>query len=358
MAARSEEKTEPATGREPTARRPRKPSMYDVAAIAGVSHQTVSRVVNNHPDIRPSTRQRVLEAMKEVRYTPNSIARALATNQTKRIGVLVDSPVEFGPNSTLRGVELAARAVGYSVDAVSVSGAPDFGPAAGVKHLLIQGAEALCVIAPRISSLVSVGSAADDLPVVVVAAEPVPGRLTAAVDQRAGTRLAVEHLIQLGHREIRHVAGPRDWLEAGAREAEWREVLREVGLPVREPAVGDWSADYGYYYGSQSEGIADATAIFAANDQMALGLLHGLHSRGLRVPEDISVVGFDDIPESCHFLPPLTTVRQDFHALGTLSMKLLLSALHGEAPVAEMISPGFVLRESTAPPRETSVHRA
>jgi len=335
------------TGRMPK----RKPSMYDVAALAGVSHQTVSRVLNNHPSIRESTRERVLKAIEEIKYTPNSIARALATNRTHRMGVLVDTPVHYGPNSTLRGFEEAARAAGYAVDAITVSGAKDGDAAAAVEHLLLNGVEALCLVAPRLSSMEQVGEATRDLPVVVVAAEPAPGRLTAAVDQRAGTRMAVGHLIALGHREIRHLAGPRDWLDARAREAEWREVLTSAGLPVREPVEGDWTADFGYDYAIGSDEIAGATAIFAANDQMALGVLHGLYARGVAVPGDISVVGFDDIPESRHFLPPLTTVRQDFHALGTLSVALLTAALRGDqSPHVDLIAPELVVRESTAPP--------
>lgn len=330
----------------------RKPSMYDVAALAGVSHQTVSRVLNDHPSIRESTRERVLQAISEINYTPNAIARALATNRTHRMGVLVDTPVHYGPNSTLRGFEEAARAAGYAVDAITLSGVKDTGAGEAVEHLVLSGAEALCVVAPRLSSMESVGAATRDLPVVVVAAEPVPGKLTAAVDQRAGTRMLVEHLVGLGHREIRHLSGPRDWLDARAREAAWRGVLAEAGLPVREPVEGDWTADFGYHYASQSDEVDGATAIFAANDQMALGVLHGLHARGLRVPEEISVVGFDDIPESRHFLPPLTTVRQDFHALGALSVALLVAALRGAVPPpADPIAPELVLRESTAPPR-------
>ncbi len=328
--------------------RQRKPSMYDVAALAGVSHQTVSRVLNNHPSIRESTRARVLEAIQEINYTPNSIARALATNRSHRLGALVDNPIHYGPNATLWGFEEAARAEGYSVDAIS--SAADGSPTAGVEQLLLQGVEALCVIAHRESSLEEIRGMGD-LPVLVVTSGTAPNRLTAAVDQRAGTRLAVDHLLALGHRDILHLAGPADGLDALARRDAWQERLTEEGLSVREPVVGDWTADFGYHYASQAPELDEATAIFVANDQMALGLLHGLHARGLRVPQDISVVGFDDIPESAHFLPPLTTVRQDFRALGRLSVSLLLGGLRGEAAVrAEPIAPELVVRESTTTP--------
>lgn len=327
----------------------RKPSMYDVAALAGVSHQTVSRVLNNHPSIRESTRSRVLQAIEEINYTPNSIARALATNRSHRLGALVDNPVHYGPNATLWGFEEAARAEGYSVDAIS--SAADGSPTAGVEQLLLQGVEALCVIAHRASSLESIRGMGD-LPVLVVTSGAAPNRLTAAVDQRAGSRLAVGHLLALGHREILHLAGPADGLDALARRDAWQERLAEEGLAVPEPVVGDWTADFGYHYASQAPELEGATAIFVANDQMALGVLHGLHARGLRVPQDISVVGFDDIPESPHFLPPLTTVRQDFHALGRLGVTLITAALRGDqVPHNDLIAPELVIRESTAPPR-------
>lgn len=329
--------------------RPRKPSMYDVAALAGVSHQTVSRVLNNHPSIREATREKVLRAIDEVKYTPNAMARALATNRTHRIGVLIDGAAHYGPNTALRGFEEAARAEGYSVDAVSVAESAD--PVAAVEQLLLQGAEALCVIAPRIRSLESVREVLPGLPVLVVTAGSMPDRLTAAIDQRAGARLAVEHLLALGHREILHLAGPSDWLDALARREAWQQRLAAEGLVARDPVIGDWTADFGYDYARSSSEFDHATAIFVANDQMALGLLHGLSDRGLRVPEDLSVVGFDDSPESRHFLPPLTTVRQDFHALGALSVTQLIAALRGQPdPQADLIPAELVVRLSTATP--------
>src|SRR5690606_19327251 len=138
---------------------------------------------------------------------------------------------------------------------------------------------------------------------------------TVSVDQRAGSAMAVRHLIELDHRHILHLAGPLDWFDARARADAWREALREAGLPLREPEIGDWSSDSGYAYGRSVE-LGEATAIFASNDQMALGVVHGLAERGIRVPDDVSVIGFDDLPDARHFLPPLTTVRQDFDELG------------------------------------------
>ena len=326
--------------------------MRQVALLAGVSHQTVSRVINGHPNISDETRQRVLRVIETLNYRPNSAARALASRRSNRIGVLVDSASQYGPNSTLRAVEDVARAMGFSVASVTLSEDRSISAHEAVEHLMAQGVDALCVIAPRSSSVDLLREVTDGLPTLVVKAEPDESFLTVSVDQRAGARLAVGHLIELGHRDIRHVAGPLDWLDARGRELGWRERLGEAGLETREPVVGDWTADFGYSFARGLDGRPGFTAVFAANDQMALGMLHGFAASGVRVPEDVSVVGYDDIPEARHFLPPLTTIRQDFHAVGRRSIENLLAAVQGgDAPRWSLIEPELIVRESTAPPR-------
>lgn len=328
-----------------------RPSIYDVARLAGVSHMTVSRVLNDHPNIRESTRERVLRAIEETNYTRSSIARALATRRAMRIGVLVDSPVQWGPNSTLRAFEAAARDAGYAISAFSISDDGDSQIDAGVGELVTQGVDALCVIAPRASSLAVLHKQSTGLPTLLIKAESEPGMHTAAVDQHAGAMAAVMHLIELGHRSIAHLAGPLDWFDARARQQGWRDALADAGLEEGPRAVGDWTSDYGYAFGRILD-LGDATAVFVANDQMALGLVHGLSERGVRVPEDISVVGFDDLPDARHFLPPLTTVRQDFAALGALAMKLVVQAIEGDNVTEhhDLIEPRLIVRASTAAP--------
>ncbi len=326
------------------------PSMREVAALAGVSHQTVSRVINGHANIRPQTRERVLRVIEEVGYRPNSAARALATRRTKRIGVVVDSAIKFGPNATLRGVEESARAAGYSVSSVTVGEDRSVSANAAVDHLLAQGIDAVCIIAPRSSSVDLIRTRISTLPAIAVTSNPETELLTASVDQLLGAKLAVEHLVGLGHRDIAHVAGPMDWLDAQGRARGWRAVLDDAGLTVRDPLVGDWTADSGYALATSAEWPTSVTAVFCANDQMALGLLHGLAEKGVRVPDDISIVGFDDLPEARHFTPPLTTVRQDFHRLGQRTVDALVAAIEGrEAPQRTLIDPELVVRNSTAP---------
>lgn len=325
-----------------------KPSIYDVAALAGVSHQTVSRVINGRPNIKASTREKVEAAMSEIDYIPSSIARALATNRSRRIGVIVDSPMEFGPGSTMRGIEQAAVAAGYAVAAATVDDDVD----AAYEHLKLQGVEALCVIAPRYSTIPSLREIGRGLPTILLKAEPEDDLLTAAVDQYAGAVHAVDHLLELGHRRILHLAGPTDWADARVRGRAFSDRLGAEGLPLLPELIGDWSSDSGYEIGRTAPELADVTAVFVGNDQMALGLIHGLRTRGIRVPEDVSVVGFDDLPDARHFLPPLTTVRQDFAELGRVAIRTLLARLEGDPDVAStMLEPELIARESTAAAR-------
>lgn len=326
-----------------------RPSIYDVAKQAGVSHMTVSRVLNGHPNIRESTRERVLRVIDEMNYTRSSIARALATRRAMRIGVLVDGPVQYGPNSTLRALESAARDAGYAISAFSISDDEDSQLDAGVVELVTQGVDALCVIAPRESSLDLLRQQSTGLPTIVVKAEPDAVWHTAAVDQRAGAMLAVTHLMELGHRTIAHLSGPQDWYDARERAQGWRDALASGGLAEGPSTEGDWTSDCGYEFGRAAD-LGGITAIFAGNDQMALGIVHGLAERGIRVPDDISVVGFDDLPDARHFLPPLTTIRQDFAALGRLALQLVIAAIEGEddGPQHDVIEPTLILRSSTA----------
>lgn len=329
-------------------RGPQKPSIYDVARAAGVSHMTVSRVLNGHPNIRESTRSRVLTAIDEMQYTRSSIARALATNRTMRIGVLVDSPVQWGPNSTLRAIESAARARHYSVSSFATSDEDAETIAAGIADLVAQGIDALCVIAPRSSALELFREHGSNMPTLVIKAEPDPHLHTVGVDQYAGARMAVRHLIDLGHREIAHASGPLDWYDARARSHGWRDELRAAGLREGRLVQGDWTSDTGYEIGLSGQ-LDGSTAVFAGNDQTALGLVHAFTDRGIRVPDDVSIIGFDDLPETRHFLPPLTTVRQDFTALGALALRLLMAAIDGEdTPQHELIAPHLIIRDSTS----------
>ena len=336
-----------------TAEHPRAASMRDVAQLAGVSHQTVSRVINSHPSIRDSTRQRVLDAMDQLHYRPNRAARALVTARSRTIGVLSTSAASlYGPVSSINAIQDAGRAAGYYV---AVAQLPDLGEeaiAAGLDHLLSQSVEGVIVIAPQGVVLEQLETARLDVPSVTLqgGATAVARELT--VDQVAGARAATRHLVNLGHRRIAHISGPLAWSEAQARVQGCRAELAEAGLD--EPVVleGDWTAESGYRQGLDLLRRGGITAVFTSNDQMALGLYHAAYELGLRIPEELSVVGFDDTPEAAHYWPPLTTVLQDFDELGRRSVESLVAEIEGGAePSVVSLTPQLIVRGSTGTPR-------
>jgi DNA-binding LacI/PurR family transcriptional regulator len=322
--------------------------MYDVAARAGVSHQTVSRVVNGFDGIRPETRDRVLAAIVELGYRRNLAARSLATRRSHAIGVLAPSVIDYGPTSTVQGIEVAARASGYHSLVTTVADDRD-SIVSGLEFLLDQAIEALVVIAPQNRVLEALRELDITLPIATLQAVELGSGTAVSVDQSSGARLVMAHLLGLGHRRIQHVSGPLELIEAQARRSSYEEALAAAGLPVPEVIVGDWTAESGYRAASRL--APDTTAVFSANDQMALGLIHGLAELGRRVPHDVSVAGFDDVPEARFYLPALTTVRQDFEQIGRVAVESLIRQIEGGP--AEHIAPleaQLIVRDSTAPP--------
>ena len=326
--------------------------MSDVAAVAGVSHQTVSRVLNGHPSVRPETRQRVLDAIVALGYRRNTAARALVTRRTGTIGIVASGSALFGPTSTLIAVESAARDAGMFVSVATVAQWEAQGIHEVLEHFMSQGVEGVVVIAAHDEAIVAVQAFDAPIPVVMVGPKNLPGRLrSVAVDQYAGARLATRHLLDLGHTQVSHLAGPVDWLDARARIRGWQDELGAAGITAGDPIEGDWTAGRGYEVGLELLDGVLPTAVFAANDQLALGLLRAFAEAGVRVPGDVSVVGFDDVDGSAHFFPPLTTVRQEFGALGRRCMQLLLGAIAGDAVQPELIEPRLVVRTSSGAPR-------
>jgi len=327
--------------------------MADVAARAGVSLQTVSRVVNGHHAVRADTRERVELAIADLGYRVNTAARALVTRSTRTVGVVGVSTAEFGPTSALHGLEAAARAAGYATSVVLLPDVDRAAVRAAVDNLRDLGVDGLVVIAPDDAAVGALEALEASVPVVTLEAPldaPVGGALpSASVDQERGARLAVRHLLDLGHATVHHLTGPGDWLEARSREAGWRAELEQAGARVPEPVRGDWSAASGH---RAAQRLVDdgATAVLTGNDQAAIGLIGALWQRGLTVPGDVSVVGFDDVPEAPYLVPPLTTVRQDFEALGRRCLDVLLARLRGEEPDVQRVEPSLVVRSSTGPP--------
>jgi DNA-binding LacI/PurR family transcriptional regulator len=338
----------------------RTPVMADVARLAGVSHQTVSRVINGHPSLRPATRERVEEAIRQLGYRPNTVARALVTRRSATIGVIATNGGLWGPSTVHRTIQAAARESGYYVSSVNLLDVTREDLAAAVEHLRDHHVEGIVMIVANDEALdIARHQETGGLPVVVVEGDLSRAPWTVGVDQVAGARMATQHLLSLGHSTVMHVGGPQHWVEARARLAGWHSAIHEAGLQPLEPLLGDWTAASGYAAGRGLAARPDVTAVFVANDHMAIGVLRALHEAGRSVPRDFSVVGFDDIPESGFFIPPLTTVRQDFTAVGRLAIDTLRLAMRKESAEADrslasgrgrLIHPHLVMRASTAPP--------
>jgi DNA-binding LacI/PurR family transcriptional regulator len=332
--------------------------MADVAQVAGVSHQTVSRVLNDHPAVRQETRERVLAAITTLGYRRNSAARALVTKRSETIGVLSFDTTLFGPASTLYGIEQAAHLAGYYVSVASNKTISRATVLDGLQRLAQQSVEGFIVIAPQREAFAAVAELPRDVPVVVVEGRTASWAPVVSVDQIQGGRLATEHLLAQGAKNVWHISGPPDWLEAEGREIGWRAVLTEANITPPPVLRGDWTAGSGYAAGQKlarrhfdPHGAVDA--VFVGNDQMALGTLRAFHEAGVRVPSDVLVVGFDDVPEAAFFTPPLTTVRQDFAAVGRLCIELLLRRIDGDTSpdVRSIVEPELIIRQSSK--RET-----
>lgn len=322
--------------------------MSDVAKLAGVSHQTVSRVLHDSPNVREETRERVLAAIRQLDYRPNSLARALATGRSKMLGVVASDTTQYGPASTVLGIEQAAHESGYVVNVSSLRTVTRATVSAAIQQLRDQGVEGVAVIAPHRAGADALRHLSPDFPVVAVESGKNSATPVASVDQHAGAMAATRHLLSLGHKTVWHLAGPPDWQDAEQRILGWKAALKAAQAPVPPLVRGDWTPRSGYELGQELLKIKDLTAIFVANDQMALGLLRRIHEAGREVPRDISVVGFDDIPEAAYFTPPLTTVRQDFTELGRLCLRSLVARIEGKRDLTRLVvRPELVVRDST-----------
>ncbi|WP_173080059.1 substrate-binding domain-containing protein [Phytohabitans rumicis] len=329
------------------------PRSADVARLAGVSRKTVSRVFNDEPYVAPAVRQRVLDAAKTLGYRRNNAARALASGRTHTIGVVTLGTAGYGPASLLVSIERAVRDAGYALRLVSTLDADPAGIAGGVQSLLEQGVDGIVISEPIDEGAASVGV---DVPVLFLGAPPA---FTAAQTLTAGTgavllaRAATDHLLDLGHTTVHHIAGPQRWYAARERLAGWRQALEERGRGTPPVSYGDWSAASGYAAGRELARDSGVTAVFAAGDEMAIGLIRALLEAGRRVPEDVSVIGFDDMPVAAYVTPPLTTVRQPFEAAAREGLKLLVRAIEEpdvDIPPAADPPVDVVARASTAPP--------
>jgi LacI family transcriptional regulator len=335
-------------------------TLKDVASIADVSIQTVSRVVNNHPDVATDTRKRVQEVISQVGYRPNILARSLISQRSFTLGVVIAGLKLTGPLTVLNGITTAAEEAGYALMLMELPSFATNDIEQIFDGLLSRQVDGIIWAVPEVEEnrlWISKFPKNQNIPLVYLTMQPQEGVTVVAINNYLGGRLATTHLLEQGYRHIGHIAGPLDWWESRQRMKGWEDTLKEAGFEVSDQhrVMGDWSPASG----TQSielllDRYPEIDAIFVGNDQMALGVLRVLHQRGLRVPEDIGLVGFDDIQEAAYYWPPLSTIKQDQRYVGKVAVeeliKLIEANLHGtdlDAPKSILLDPILMVRDSS-----------
>ena len=328
----------------------RRTSLRDVAQAVGVSVQTVSRVANGEPNVAPEKRELVLAKMRELGYRPNAAARAIRRGSFRTVGVVYHSLHSVGTHRSLEEISERAAESGYATTLMPLAASSGQAANGAFTRLGEMAVDVLIVILPAPFGVDEALQLPEGVPAVILGPPLVDGVATVDFDQDVGARQAVGYLLDLGHQTVHHITGPPGSFSAASRLDAWRDVVTERRrvLPAARP--GDWSPGSGYRAMRQLLAEERPTAVFAANDQMALGAYRAIIEAGLRIPQDVSVLGFDDIDEAEMFAPPLTTVRQDWGLLGRESLRVALEMERGAPPEQVQLATELVLRASTAAP--------
>ena len=324
----------------------------DVARLAGVSVPTVSRVLTGSTPVSEDKRTRIMAAIRELGYRPNAAARALVSGRQSMIAVVSGNTTRYGYAMTIQGIEEAARAAGYLV-VITVVDAPDESTVSTTVDLVLgQPVAGVVVLAFDEAGILAKSAFPQTIPVVsaVAVGDPAASEPQAFLDDRLAAKEATEYLLGLGHATVHHVSVPQAIPRMG-RTLGWEDALTEAGIEIPEIIAADWEPASGREVGLQLAHRPDVTAVICGNDEVAIGVIRGLHEAGKRVPDDVSVVGFDDSPLAAVAIPSLTTVAQDFIGLGHRAFGQLNRMITtGDAPMFSAAAPHLVVRESTAPP--------
>jgi LacI family transcriptional regulator len=336
-------------------------TIRDVAAAAGVSHQTVSRVLNDRPDVARETREHVWTVIDRLGYQPSAIARSLSQQRSFTLGVVTAGLELLGPSRTLNGITTQAEEMGYALLLKELPRFDSLDLQPILQALIAQRIDGLIWAVPEVgNNRAWLDDSLSDLPVPAIfcTMQARPGVPSVAIDNYAGGRLATEHLLAQGHRHVGHISGPLDWWEARQRREGWRDALLAAGVSPADlhSEPGDWSSASGEQAIHRLLArYPEMDAVFAGNDQMALSVLQMACRQGIRVPEDLAVVGFDGLPETAHYWPPLTTVYQDQPQLGRLVVEELVHMIEADrdstartAPRAILLQPELIVRGSSA----------
>lgn len=313
---------------------------------------TVSRVVNGREGVGQATRERILKLIDEMGYRPNIMARALRTGRTRSIGIVCYATALHGPASVLFSVEQTARAAGFSVSIITLSVLDEDAVSLALAELRELAVEAIVVISPHAASETALQGIATTVPIVAIWAPESVGVPVMVLDHVRAAAMATQHLLDLGHPTVWHVSGPAGWTGSDLRVAGWRRALLAAGRRLPPVVEGDWLATSGYTAGLRMLSHPEISAVFLSNDQMALGFMAAARELGRRIPDDLSIVGYDDEPGSEYYAPPLTTVHQDFGLIGQRAFELALRLIERrDEPTTQVtqIVPEFVLRSTTGP---------
>ena len=325
--------------------------MTDVARVAGVSAQTVSRVLSGHPNVQQKTRAKVLAAVEQLGYRKNNAARVLSSGRSRTIGVVQLQTSFYSRTAIAVGIEQAARAAGYSVSAATSPSLDASSIEEAMSRLADQGVEGIILALPLVHSTKAIEEITKATPTITIDGSRTSATEIVAIDQSQAARIATQHLLDLGHKTVWHVSGPSGWLDALSRGEGWRRTLEDAGITPPPALEGDWSPASGYRNGLILGRIPEVTAVFVASDEMAFGVIRAFHELGRRIPEDISVVGVDDIALAEYCSPSLTTVAQPFAEMGELAVQHLLRYMADPevtlAPAS--VEPHLIVRSSTGP---------
>jgi LacI family transcriptional regulator len=339
----------------------KKVTIRDVAAAAGVSHQTVSRVINNRPDVAEETRRRVRQVIEELSYQPSAIARSLIQQRSYTLGVVIAGLKYVGPSRTINGITKQAEGMGYTLLLKELPrfDTNDIQPL--LNSLRARQVDGIIWAVPEVGSNRDwLQSQPPELPIPIIflTMQTRSDLFIVSVDNYTGGRTATEHLLEQGYRHIGHISGPLDWWEARQRKAGWQDALSEIGIQVADHhwESGNWSSASGEKaIRKLLDGYPEMEAVFVANDQMALSVLQVACEKGLQVPQDLAVVGFDGIPETAYYWPPLTTVYQDQQKLGGTAVRELVQIIEANQQDKAVIEPKTILLQPELIVRESSV---
>lgn len=336
-------------------------TIKQVASAAGVSTQTVSRVINDKPDVSPETRTRILDIIEQLNYQPSALARSLIRQRSNTLGVVTAGLKHIGPSRSLNGITAVAEEMGFAILLKELPSYDSDDVLPIFRKLISRHVDGIIWAVPEVGGNrnwvlhppVNIG-----VPIVYLTMDPKQGLSVITVDNYEGGRLAVEHLVEQGYQHIGHLSGPLDWWEARQRFQAWKDVLTKAGMDTSDRCwvEGNWSSSSGAdAIARLFEQYPEMDAVFAANDQMALSVLQYAHRMGINVPQQLGVIGFDNIPEAAFFCPALSTIQQDHYGVAQATVEEIVNIIESEwrddpavNPRSIILPPSLVVRESTS----------